>query len=174
MAARFGCWCFAGGWKMLACCSVTLEDFIALTLLSEVSVGWTWLDHVGPLSVFYRPSILKDIGSMLLAAAVEHWWLGAGVGAGLGRGFLSGQSVNRSHPIVATATVDILSNSNSGTWVGSYLYQENALHLAFVVLGCFGRISSCGRATIALILHYLSSGRRSFECLGGWMSSSQM
>ena len=32
---------------MLACCSVTLEDFIALTLLSEVSVGWTWLDHVG-------------------------------------------------------------------------------------------------------------------------------
>ena len=57
---------------MLACCSVTLEDFIALTLLSEVSVGWTWLDHVGPLSVFYRPSILKDIGSMLLAAAVEH------------------------------------------------------------------------------------------------------
>lgn len=55
---------------MLACCLVTLEDFIALTLLSEVSVGWTWLDHVGPLSV--RPSILKDIGSMLLAAAVEH------------------------------------------------------------------------------------------------------
>ena len=25
---------------MLACCLVTLEDFIALTLLSEVSVGW--------------------------------------------------------------------------------------------------------------------------------------
>lgn len=57
---------------MLACCLVTLEDFIALTLLSEVSVGWTWLDRVGPLFVFYRPSILKDIGSMLLAAAVEH------------------------------------------------------------------------------------------------------
>ena len=57
---------------MLAYCLVTLEHFIALTLPSEVSVGWKWLDHVGPLSVFYRPFILKDIGSMLLAAAVEH------------------------------------------------------------------------------------------------------